>query len=248
MLAGSHVALGAAAWIAAAPHLGRPPLDPEALALAVFGGLLPDIDHPKSWVGRRLRPVSDLVAGLFGHRGVTHSLLAVLGCGWLLRQGVVPAALGGAAGRRLSQPPGRRPADPGRAAPALADPRHLGAALLPRRIAVRAAGRRRHPGRRLVHAGGAARPAGGAATVRPLSRLRARSRPCRCRRACHHHRSAGSPNPTAPRHHGRSLAADADRLSPVGLQLSSTLWINFLLRRVAVPHRRLRLHDRNFRR
>jgi len=57
MLAGSHVALGAAAWFAAAPHLGRPPLDPEALALAVFGGLLPDM----------------------------------LGCGWLLRQGIVPA-------------------------------------------------------------------------------------------------------------------------------------------------------------
>ena len=91
MLAGSHVALGAAAWLAAAPHLGRPPLDPEALALAVFGGLLPDIDHPKSWVGRRLRPVSDVVARIFGHRGITHSLLAVLGCGWLLRQGIVPA-------------------------------------------------------------------------------------------------------------------------------------------------------------
>ncbi|MCB4820481.1 metal-dependent hydrolase [Roseicella aerolata] len=91
MLAGSHVALGAAAWIAAAPHLGRPPLDPEALALAVAGGLLPDIDHPKSWVGRRLRPLSDLVAGAFGHRGVTHSLLALLGCGWLLQQGALPA-------------------------------------------------------------------------------------------------------------------------------------------------------------
>lgn len=90
MLAGSHVALGAAAWIAAAPHLGRPPLDPEALALAVCGGLLPDIDHPKSWVGRRLRPISDIVARVFGHRGITHSLLAVLGCGWLLHQGVLP--------------------------------------------------------------------------------------------------------------------------------------------------------------
>lgn len=90
MLAGSHVALGAAAWIAVAPHLGRPPLDPEALAIAVAGGLLPDIDHPKSWAGRRLRPISDMVAGVFGHRGITHSLLAVLGCGWLLHQGILP--------------------------------------------------------------------------------------------------------------------------------------------------------------
>jgi inner membrane protein len=90
MLAGSHVALGAAAWIAAAPYLGRPPLDPEALALAVAGGLLSDIDHPKSWVGRRLRPLSDVIAGLFGHRGVTHSLLALAGCGWVLHQGALP--------------------------------------------------------------------------------------------------------------------------------------------------------------
>lgn len=93
MLAGSHIALGAAAWFAVAPHLGRPPLDPEALALAVAGGLLPDLDHPKSWAGRRLRPLSDLVAGVFGHRGVTHSLLAVIGCGWLLHRGMVPARL-----------------------------------------------------------------------------------------------------------------------------------------------------------
>ena len=91
MMAGSHVALGAAAWMAAAPHFGQPALAPPALALAALGGLLPDVDHPKSWVGKRLRPVSDLVAGVFGHRGITHSLLAVVGCWWLLRHHAVPA-------------------------------------------------------------------------------------------------------------------------------------------------------------
>ena len=95
MMAGSHVALGMAAWMAAAPHLGQPPLAPGALALAALGGLLPDIDHPKSWVGRRVRPVSDLLAALLGHRGVTHSLLAVLACGWLLKRGEVPAEYAG---------------------------------------------------------------------------------------------------------------------------------------------------------
>ena len=93
MLAGSHVALGAAAWIVAAPRLGLPALDPVPIGLAVLGGLLPDIDHPKSWVGRRLRPLSDMVAGLFGHRGVTHSLLAVIGCWLLLRAQAIPVRI-----------------------------------------------------------------------------------------------------------------------------------------------------------
>ena len=87
MMAGSHVALGAAAWMLAAPHLGQDALQPMGLALAVVGSLLPDIDHPKSWAGRRLRPVSMVIGGVFGHRGVTHSLLAVVGCWAALRFG-----------------------------------------------------------------------------------------------------------------------------------------------------------------
>ena len=50
------------------------------LGAAALGSLLPDIDHPKSLVGRRLAWVSVPVAALVGHRGVTHSLLAVLAC------------------------------------------------------------------------------------------------------------------------------------------------------------------------
>lgn len=93
MMAGSHIALGAAAWFAAAPRLGLPALDPAMLGLAVLGALLPDVDHPKSWVGKRLRPVSNLFATLLGHRGVTHSLLAVAGCGMLLLRQNVPLAI-----------------------------------------------------------------------------------------------------------------------------------------------------------
>lgn len=89
-MAGSHVALGAAAWLVAAPRLGLPALSPACLALALAGSLLPDIDHPKSWVGKRLRPLSLLAAGLFGHRGITHSALAVAACIWGLLQGGIP--------------------------------------------------------------------------------------------------------------------------------------------------------------
>ncbi|WP_338563200.1 metal-dependent hydrolase [Erwinia sp. E_sp_B04_8] len=41
--------------------------------------LLPDIDHPKSTLGQRFRWLSQPIARIFGHRGFTHSLLAVIG-------------------------------------------------------------------------------------------------------------------------------------------------------------------------
>jgi len=90
MMAGSHIALGAAAWFAAAPRLGMPALDPLSLGLAVLGSLLPDIDHPKSWVGKRVWPLSLVCAKLFGHRGMTHSLIAVAACAALVLDGRMP--------------------------------------------------------------------------------------------------------------------------------------------------------------
>jgi len=94
VMAGSHVVLGVAAWTWAAPHLGLPSLNPAAIALATAGALLPDIDHPGSWVGRRLRWISRPLAATIGHRGVTHSLFAVLACLVFLRwQGWSRAAI-----------------------------------------------------------------------------------------------------------------------------------------------------------
>jgi inner membrane protein len=61
-----------------------PPLDPIYLGLVVAGSLLPDIDHPKSWVGRRTRPISTAIAATFSHRGLTHSAIAVIGLALLL--------------------------------------------------------------------------------------------------------------------------------------------------------------------
>ncbi len=98
MTAGSHVVIGLAAWSVAAPHLGLSTLAPLPLVLSAAGALLPDIDHPGSWVGRRLDFVARPLALAVSHRGVTHSLLAVLLClvalrGWP-RSVVVPLAIG----------------------------------------------------------------------------------------------------------------------------------------------------------
>jgi inner membrane protein len=48
----------------AVPHLGLPPLSPRAIACATAGALLPDIDHPASWVGRR---VCVILTAMIGH-------------------------------------------------------------------------------------------------------------------------------------------------------------------------------------
>lgn len=47
--------------------------------------LLPDIDHPRSVLGQRLKWLSHPIARAFGHRGFTHSLLAVAAGLWLFQ-------------------------------------------------------------------------------------------------------------------------------------------------------------------
>lgn len=49
-----------------------------SLAAISLGALFPDIDEPKSWIGRRTRGISDIIHYLFGHRGITHSLVGLL--------------------------------------------------------------------------------------------------------------------------------------------------------------------------
>ena len=93
MLARSHVVVGLAAWAVAATLLRLPPLDPAYLALAAAGSLLPDVDHPKSWIGRRSRPLSTALGAAFGHRGATHSAVAVLCLVVLLPAGYHPGAV-----------------------------------------------------------------------------------------------------------------------------------------------------------
>ncbi|MDP2788081.1 MAG: metal-dependent hydrolase [Pseudomonadota bacterium] len=55
---------------------------PHAMTLAMLAGgfagsLLPDIDHPQSWLGRRIPFVSIPLSLLIGHRGATHSAMVL---------------------------------------------------------------------------------------------------------------------------------------------------------------------------
>jgi inner membrane protein len=50
----------------------------SVLAGVVIGSLLPDIDEPKSYVGSKSLGAAHIVKGIFGHRGFTHSILALL--------------------------------------------------------------------------------------------------------------------------------------------------------------------------
>lgn len=45
----------------------------------VCGSVLPDIDHPKSFIGKRNQVVSKVTNKTLGHRGATHSLIVALG-------------------------------------------------------------------------------------------------------------------------------------------------------------------------
>lgn len=99
-MARSHVIVGLASWFVAAPMLHIHPFDPAYIGLVIAGSLLPDIDHPKSWLGRRTRPVSTTIAAAFGHRGITHSAIAIITMTLLLlhagyrRDGVCALAVG----------------------------------------------------------------------------------------------------------------------------------------------------------
>lgn len=60
-------------------------LSPVLVTVTAFlGAALPDIDHPKSHLGRRFRLTSRIVNKAFGHRTFTHSLLFCFGIGYLL--------------------------------------------------------------------------------------------------------------------------------------------------------------------
>lgn len=53
------------------------------LAGVCLGALLPDLDEPKSFIGEKIPIIPSVIKSIFGHRGITHSLLAV-GCVFLI--------------------------------------------------------------------------------------------------------------------------------------------------------------------
>lgn len=75
MMARSHMPFAMVCWWLVAKAMGYPITGYGSL-IAAIGGLLPDIDHPESVIGRRVRVLSLPISAVFGHRGITHSLLA----------------------------------------------------------------------------------------------------------------------------------------------------------------------------
>jgi len=75
-MARTHIVAGGISWIAFA-GIAHIPMNPFHVALAMGSSLLPDMDHPKSVFGRMIYPVSGIISGIFGHRGITHSIFAV---------------------------------------------------------------------------------------------------------------------------------------------------------------------------
>ncbi len=49
-----------------------------SIAALGLGAVFPDIDEPHSWIGSRTRGLSDLIKGIFGHRGITHSIVGLI--------------------------------------------------------------------------------------------------------------------------------------------------------------------------
>lgn len=67
----AHIAAGAFAGALAGKLTGNPA---AGMAVGALAGLLPDIDHPGSLLGRKVRPLAVLFENLAGHRSVTHTV------------------------------------------------------------------------------------------------------------------------------------------------------------------------------
>jgi inner membrane protein len=54
------------------------------LIIVLFFTMLPDIDHPKSKLGRKIPFVSKIFSFLFGHRNLLHSIFIAIGLSFLI--------------------------------------------------------------------------------------------------------------------------------------------------------------------
>ena len=91
MLGKTHIAfalgLGALGAVGFA-SLSNTTLHPKELSVfygaITLGALLPDIDEPNSTIGRKTIGISNVIKAICGHRGLTHSIVFVVGVGILL--------------------------------------------------------------------------------------------------------------------------------------------------------------------
>ncbi|HWO98870.1 MAG TPA: metal-dependent hydrolase [Bacillus sp. (in: firmicutes)] len=89
----THVATSVAGGAAVAAATDVPFTITYVLGIAL-GSLIPDIDEPSSYIGRRTFGLSKLIKQAFGHRGFTHSLLAWIGFSFLYKIYSNPFVLG----------------------------------------------------------------------------------------------------------------------------------------------------------
>lgn len=80
MLAKSHISLGLVGGIVAYPLAQKYGIAKEfyltlLLPLILLGSLLPDIDEPRSFIGRKFPLISRIFSISFSHRGFTHFLI-----------------------------------------------------------------------------------------------------------------------------------------------------------------------------
>ncbi len=77
MMGITHVVIGTTGYVFLKTQILDSPFTPLEFGAVFIGSLIPDIDHPKSWLGKRLWFISHPLARIFGHRGLTHSLLGL---------------------------------------------------------------------------------------------------------------------------------------------------------------------------
>jgi inner membrane protein len=86
MLTPTHLVTAQSTFLVASVVTGNPPALTQS-ALALGAALLPDLDSRQSYIGRLVPPLSTWIGNRFGHRTLTHSLLAqlvVFTAGWFL--------------------------------------------------------------------------------------------------------------------------------------------------------------------
>ena len=82
VLTPTHLITAQTAYLAVCIATAHAPAPGEAI-VAVVAALIPDLDSRPSYAGRLLPPLSGWIEHVFGHRGVTHSLLAQVVAGAL---------------------------------------------------------------------------------------------------------------------------------------------------------------------
>lgn len=74
MTHGNHIRFSLAIWLAVATTLHLP-FNPTTVLYATLGALAPDLDHPQSLFGQRVRWFGRFIRTFSQHRGITHSAL-----------------------------------------------------------------------------------------------------------------------------------------------------------------------------